>query len=56
MANWTTADIPHRIGRSPGDAQLPRNAQDKAVATRLREVSEERFNVRWPSAIMEHAS
>ncbi|MDE1006282.1 MAG: hypothetical protein OSB38_11515 [Paraburkholderia fungorum] len=56
MANWTTADIAHRIGRPPGDAQLSRNAQDKAVAACLRDVSDGRFKVRWPSAIMEHAS
>lgn len=54
MANWTTADITRQIGRSPGDAQFSRNAQDKAVAARLREVSEGLCNVRWPSAIEEH--
>lgn len=56
MANWITADMARQIGRPPGDAQRSRNAQDKAVAARLRDVSEGRFNVRWPSAIMEYAS
>ncbi|MBU7443491.1 hypothetical protein [Paraburkholderia fungorum] len=56
MANWTTADITRQIGRSPGDAQFSRSAQDKGVAARLRDVWEGRFNMRSPSAIMEHAS
>ncbi|MFM0014602.1 SDR family oxidoreductase [Paraburkholderia sediminicola] len=40
----------------PGDAQIARHAQDKAVAARLWDISEGLTNARWPSAIMEHAS
>ena len=40
----------------PGDAQIARQAQDKAVAARLWDISEGLTNARWPGAIMEHAS
>lgn len=40
----------------PGEAQVARHAQDKAVAARLWEVSEALTNSRWPGATMEHAS
>jgi hypothetical protein len=62
-ANWTTADIPRQTGRlavitdaTGGLGFETALALVGAVAARLWDVSEGLTNVRWPSAIMEHAS